>query len=252
MGPTNSDKHMRLVFLITFFSLLAFPLNAQDILREHGKFQVHHARSSLAAITFALQEAGDFVERNHREEEMVLHKTLAQFVKKTPGLRAIIATDKMGKLTIDSYNFPARPLDLKDRAYVKSALRSTARYVTLNKTVTGRTSGLSFIPLSRALFDVKKKLSGSLSAIVSPSALIHQDQLCTQCFVGLFTKEGELLVSYPSTATYPDGFRQLVKDQPDDSKVTHRFDDQEVFSWLGHVGLYDLRLSISKFDVPLQ
>ncbi|WP_419799994.1 hypothetical protein [Terasakiella sp.] len=194
--------------MLYFIALLLSFVAAQDTyaaddIRDYAEFQAFHAENTIQAIDLALLDASELIERNPEAEELVLHTTLAKYVERTPGLRAIISTDHTGQLKIDSFTYPAKDIDLSDREYVKTALNNAERDLYIGSPLVGRSSGAAFVPFARALLDSDKKSLGAIAGIIHPGFLIKQDALCPQCIVSLFNDRNEVLVSYPSNTNYP-------------------------------------------------
>lgn len=140
--------------MLYFIALLLSFVAAQDTyaaddIRDYAEFQAFHAENTIQAIDLALLDASELIERNPEAEELVLHTTLAKYVERTPGLRAIISTDHTGQLKIDSFTYPAKDIDLSDREYVKTALNNAERDLYIGSPLVGRSSGAAFVPFAR-------------------------------------------------------------------------------------------------------
>jgi len=196
-------KTLIILFVLTVFGL---PVHAHSNLRLSAEFQALHAESLLRTMDMALLGAADLIERKSSSNELIIHEALGNYVARAPGLRAIIATDAKGILTYDSFSYPARRIDLKDRGYIKEALQKRTRSIFIGTPMKGRTSGIAFLPMSQPTFSLDKVATGVVAGIITPDKLIRQNTLCDQCFVGLYKESGEKIVVYPSSLSYPEDF----------------------------------------------
>lgn len=234
---------------LLFFTLLLLSSNvsASEILKKHAEFQALHVEKTIEAINLAMVDAGDFLERNPDKNEMILHDTLAKYVERTPGLRAIIVMDKAGVLRIDSFTYPAKNIDLKDREYVKHTLFAKGRELYIGKPVIGRSSGTAFIPFSRPLLDADGNITGVIAGIISPGMLIDQKTVCSQCLVGVFQNE-ETLVTYPSNTSYPTDYMKQLDRKPHDSALEFVIQDQKITSWLLKLNKHHINIAVGKMS----
>ena len=179
---------------LTILTCLLFSLSAHANDKEMKlsvEFQAINAEALLRTMDLALLGAADVLERDSQANELIIHEALGRYVKRAPGLRAIIATDKNGILKHDSFRYPAANVDLKDRQYVKEALKKTEREIYIGSPKKGRTSGVAFLPMSQPIFDLDKNVVGVVAGIVTPDKLVRQSILCEACFVGIFKEDGE-------------------------------------------------------------
>ncbi len=225
---------------------MASPAAGNEELERYASFQAHQAETVLKAADLALLEAADFVERKPDAKEFEKHSIFRTYVEKTRSLRAVILTDKEGNLKVDSFKFPRHEMNLADRAYVKNSLGSKDRSLYIGKPILGRSSGLSFIPLSRAILDINKNVQGTITGILSPEALIRQDMICGHCFVGVFNKDNELLVSYPSDVSYPADFSTIFNEQPQQYIKEHKAGKHLASSWTITIKGYAMRVILSQ------
>jgi len=235
-------------FLAFFFSTVTFEsVWGADDIREYAEFQAFHVEQTVQAIDLALLDSSELMERSPDSDELNLHTTLAKYVERTPGLRAIIATDKAGQLKVDSFTYPSKDLDLSDRQYVKHALNAANRDLFIGSPLVGRSSGAAFVPFARALFDSDKKVLGVITGIIHPGFLIKQDTLCTQCIVSLFNSRNEVLVSYPSNAHFPNDYTAQMNALEKGGLLNARINDHEIETWVIALKEYDIRIGVSKF-----
>jgi hypothetical protein len=233
-----------IAFVCILFSLSA--LHAEEDLKTYADFQALHINTTIDSIDLALLEASDFLERNPDKDELFLHDTLAKYVAHTPSLRAIISTNAVGLLIIDSFTYPRKHVDLHDREYIKQALNTPDRTLYIGSPVLGRTSGLSFIPFTHSLLNSDKNIIGTVTGIMHPGFLIKQHQLCAQCFMGVFNKIGQQLVAYPSQMTYPNSFIKQLNERSDYT-IEHTLNERAVTSWVVFIKKYGLHLVLSNF-----
>lgn len=238
--------------MLYFVALLLSVVAAQstyaaDDIRDYAEFQAFHAEKTIQAIDLALLDASELIERNPEAEELVLHTTLAKYVERTPGLRAIISTNRTGQLKIDSFTYPAKDIDLSDREYVKTVLNAEERDLYIGSPLVGRSSGAAFVPFARALLDSDKKALGAIAGIIHPGFLIKQDALCPQCIVSLFNDRNEVLVSYPSNTHYPGDFIEKINELNTNGELNGTINEHKIQTWVIILKKYNVRVSVSKF-----
>ncbi|WP_135081788.1 hypothetical protein [Terasakiella sp. SH-1] len=203
---------MRKFIVILSFVLFTSSAQATDAeMKLSAEFQAINVEALLRTMDLALLGATDLIERDQKANELIIHEALGRYVARSPGLRAIIATDAKGKLRYDSFKYPAKNVDLQDRDYIKRALKQTERTIYIGTPIKGRTSGIAFLPMSQAIFDLEKKVTGVVAGIITPDKLIRQNILCNQCFVGIYKESGEQIAVYPTSLTYPEGFHKKRK-----------------------------------------
>lgn len=241
----NSIMPYFVVFFLTL--LLTSPVVADNHIQEYADFQAFHVDKTIQAIDLALLDSSEFVERNLSEDQLVLHETLAKYVERTPGLRAIIATDNKGQLFLDSFTYPAKDISLADRDYVKTALSQTERNLYIGSPLVGRSSGAAFVPFARPLLDTNKKAIGAIAGIIHPGFLIKQDTLCPQCIVTLINDRHEVLVSYPSNTDFPKSFIDRINAMDSNGLLEGEINDHKIQTWVTILDDYKIRISVSKF-----
>lgn len=238
---------MRTLFFSLLTLLISTVASANDELKQYAELQALHVETTLQAIDLSLQEASDFLSRNPDADEMLRHTTLGKYVERTPGLRAIIQIDKSGQLKADSFTFPVRNISLKDRAYVKNVLNSEKLFLYISSPVVGRSSGVPFVPISRAMTDRNNEPQGVVAGILTPEILIKQELLCNKCFAGVFREDLAPLVTYPSTASFSDGSLTDFLKQKQSGFHTLTKETQELQSWIIHSEKFQLSVVVSKF-----
>lgn len=238
---------MLLRLFIIMLLLCAQTAYADDTLKKFADFQRLHVEKSIEAIDLAMLDASDFLERNPDKNELILHDTLSKYVKRTPGLRAIIVMDKNGRLKIDSFTYPARSLDLKDREYVKQSLSAKDRTLYIGQPVIGRSSGAAFIPFSRPLLDTDGNPTGVIASILSPGFLINQENVCPQCLVGVF-QHGHTLATYPSNTTYPSEYLTQIEKSDHNSLIEFTIQNQAFTAWVMKLDKYQVDITLTKMN----
>ncbi len=238
---------MRILALLILCLFASQTVHAEEDMKKYVDFQARHITKMVELIDMALKEAAETIERNRDKEELFIHNTLKNYVERTPALRAIIHTDQIGILQTDSVTYPAKNIDLHDRAYVKHSLNSKEHELYIGSAVLGRSSGTSFIPFSRPMIDAQKNPIGVIAGIMHPGFLIRQDLLCPQCFAAVFNKDGKILVSYPSNAQYPEDYIAALIHQQDGAPLDYLLEGQNVQSQTVHLKNFGLSISISSF-----
>ncbi|MBL4645121.1 MAG: hypothetical protein JKY99_01540, partial [Rhizobiales bacterium] len=111
---------------------------------------------------------------------------------------SILAIGADGYLAHDSYNLPAPNFNLGDRIYVREAVRQGTSDLRINASVKGRQSGLPFIPITRAVFDVSGSVTNVIVGIVSPDSFLPEDNECALCMSAVLTQNMDTLISRPA------------------------------------------------------
>ncbi|MDV7340453.1 hypothetical protein RYZ26_12680 [Terasakiella sp. A23] len=238
---------MRALFLI-FASLFIIPQAfGDDELKQYAELQALYVETTMEAISLSLTETSDFLGRNPEADEMLQHNTLAKYVDRTPGLRAIIYVNEKGDLKADSFTYPARKIKLKDREYVKQSMNSTEQKLYISKPVVGRSSGVPFVPISQPILDRNNKAYGVIAGILTPEILIKQDMLCNQCFSGVFRNDNTPLITYPSTASYKVESLNAFLDSKKNGFHEAQTNGQTLHSWVIHSEKFPLSIIVSTF-----
>lgn len=236
---------MRALFLFICAVFLTTNTQAADELTTYANLQKDHVQDNIGAIEAAIQRANEILRDGQTRDEKALHDDLAQIVQNTAGLRAIIYINKDGFLTVDSFTYPARKINLTDREYVKAVADKTHSDLYIGQPVQGRSSGVSFIPLSQGVIQDNGDSLGIVAGIVTPDALIRQDILCTHCFMGIFKTGGTKLVSYPSSTRYGPTFLTDAAPHADGAAFKHQFGNQSVLSMYKTINGFDLHIIMS-------
>lgn len=236
---------MRALLLTLCALFLTTNVHASEELTIYANLQKSHVQDNINAIEGAIQRARHILLEDATRSEQALHSELEQIVQHTAGLRAIIYVDKEGTLNVDSFTYPARRINLSDREYVKAVAGKTTPDLYIGQPVQGRSSGVSFIPLSLSVMLDNGQSRGVVAGIVTPDALIRQDILCTHCFMGIFTTDGTKLVSYPSSTRYGPRFLADAAPHANGPAFKHQFGNQNVLSMYKTVEGFDLHIILS-------
>ncbi len=238
---------MRTLFLMIASLLFTHQVFANDELKQYAELQALHVETTLEVINLSLTETSDFLARNPDADELMRHNTLATYVERTPGLRAIIHIDEKGNLTTDSFTYPTRNIKLTDREYVKQAMASNQPKLYISKPVVGRSSGVPFVPISQPILDRNNNAQGAIAGILTPEILIKQDMLCTLCFSGVFRNDNQSLITYPSTASNENAsLTEFLKTKKNGFHVS-KTDTQFLHSWVIHSEKFPVSIIVSKF-----
>lgn len=177
----------------------------------------------LLGIDHALDTAGYALKIT--DNARVIHEEFRDIAERLPGVRAIIAIDKNGKLIVDSYTHPAPVLNLSDRDYFKAAQIRLGLYIGTTKK--GRTSGIPFLPVAKQVGDYV------LAAIVSPHMLIHEEGRCFDCVSALVREDGSVIASFPPAADIPDQVLSLplINKSLEGNSTTMFSKTQSIIAW---------------------
>ncbi len=235
--------------LVLFLLGLAPAARAETDLRLQAEFQAIHAEALLRTMDLALLGAADVLGRSQTQNELIIHEAFGNYVKRAPGLRAIIATNSQGELQFDSFKFPAQRLDLSNRDYIKVALEMKNRDAYLGKPLMGKTSDVAFLPMSMPIFDIFKRVIGVVAGIMTPNRLIRQNILCKACFVSIYREDGEKITSYPSSLQFPEDMLTLIKTKSQNGILEHQMGSLEAQSSSARIQDYKLWIVFTKLKL---
>lgn len=236
--------------LIVLLLLGVAPIaRAETDLRLQAEFQAIHAEALLRTMDLALLGAADVLGRSQTQNELIIHEAFGNYVKRAPGLRAIIATDAQGELQFDSFKFPAQHLDLSNRDYIKVALEMKSRDAYLGKPLMGKTSDVAFLPMSMPIFDVFKRVIGVVAGIMTPNRLVRQNIICKACFVSIYRDDGEKITSYPSSIQFPQDMLSLIKTESQNGILEHKMGSLDAESASARIADFKLWIVFTKLKV---
>ena len=234
--PTTGITGLAVLVVITFFSffaynsyqareaaLLAAERQTQNLVRT---LEQHTARTiaSVDALLFGIIEV-------HRLHESAgksvppdnLHRYMRRRVAEALQVRALVLTDDMGRLYVESGDPSPEFLDVSDRAYYKVHERDPATGLYVGSPEADHGSAPPFIPVSRRISTADGTLRGVAMAMVDPSYFTDfYASLDIGRFgeIALFTYDGSLL----SGAALGDGSEhphllvaEVIRNGPGDS-----------------------------------
>lgn len=130
------------------------------------------------------------------EEDKTVHAALVRMVEGVPFIRSLLVIEDTGILLHDSTSYPVVNLDLSDRGYFLSTLRSARLDLQINEVVIGRASRMPFIPITaRVETSYGRRI---VVAVVTPDALIPLQHRCSSCSISLLNSSGAVLASSPA------------------------------------------------------
>lgn len=155
----------------------------------------------------------------------LIHEELRRLAESLPGVRAIIAVGRDGKLVHDSYAYPVAGLNLSDRSYYRRALIEDGLIV--GQKVIGRQSGSAFVPLVKRIGEL------TFIAVTSPFALIDIQTDCADCWSAATTASGDPVVVFPPETGIPPKFLQTPASQAETvgSRVVRYKNSVVLISW---------------------
>lgn len=181
------------VFAIGFFvgdrSVEASETSGFDLI-----YEVTMARMELAEMI--LRTSADYWSENPDASGLNAHLSLRQILNDSSYFRSILAVDEEGALAFDSFN-PIPFLgakDLSDRGYWKRASGNKPKEMIFGRTVTGRQSGLAFVPLAMAVPGGGTRNQRVVALTALPEKLLPTAGMCNFCGVSLLSG-GEVVAS---------------------------------------------------------
>jgi hypothetical protein len=149
----------------------------------------------------------------NRVNDLIVHNSLNRLVKRVPGLRALFTTNAEGDLRHDSFRYPVRNINLRNRAYITQGLSLDQNALYISKPIKNPFFGFDSLPLSRPIYSMEGYIKGVAVAIMTPDTLLQRDNICKKCVVSLYKNNGEKVVSFPANVVaQPDilSFKQQV------------------------------------------
>ncbi|MBD8890188.1 PDC sensor domain-containing protein [Roseibium litorale] len=155
----------------------------------------------------------------------LIHEELKRIASGVPGVRAIIVIGSDGMLRHDSYRYPPDRIDLSDREYIQKA--SQAAGMVVGEAVTGRSSGVGFVPLT-------KKIGGlTFVAVASPYALVDMQPECADCWSLTLTMNGQEVAVFPPERRVEPQLRSLIASATNNGSRIVRYHQSIVaVSWI--------------------
>ena len=173
-----------------------------------------------------------------------MHHHLKGYLEHLPEVRAITIVNEKGDLVHDSFMFPFWPKNLADREYFEEAKERRGKSIYIGRVLKGRTSGLPFLPVSRAIFEDDKFL-GVVTMIITPNELLTHGQWtnCKHCYLEVMRADYSLLAQHPAGVDRPEGYIDDI-----------RLDDNSAYGQVGGVRFHEIKANVSWIrnkDYPL-
>ncbi len=177
-------------------------------------YQVIQAESILRAADLTLVGLADLFsdDENDTIDPLIIHNSLNRKINKTPALQALFTVNVAGQLQHDSFIYPTRTLDLRERGYIQNALMLQPNQLYIGKPIPNQFIGFDSLPMSRAIFNTKGHLKGVAVAILTPDHLLDRSNICNKCLVSVFKTNGDKIVSFPASMENKLAITSLMKD----------------------------------------
>jgi len=202
------------VFLFISSSALA---QSDEGLELAATYQVIHAEGIIRTIDITLVGIDNLFsgEEVNSINDLIIHNSLNRLVKRVPGLRAIFTTDVSGMLKHDSFRYPTRRIDLKERDYIRKALGLSEDSLYIGKPIKNPFFGFDSLPVARPIFSLKGYIKGVATAILAPDDLLQREKICEKCVASIYKLDGQKIVSFPSNlVAQPDILNFMEKSPP--------------------------------------
>lgn len=157
---------------------------------------------TLSGVGEALRLRDGFV-----GDEPELRRLLLRRHKITPGLHWILVARDNGDLAASSLELPSARRNFADREYFTTHFTGRNDPLYLGPLMSGATTGLSFIPISRRTDDDDGRLLAVVAAAIDPASLtdlLVDQRLPAGYSLRLFRRSGELLACLPDSADCHD------------------------------------------------
>ncbi|WP_157108228.1 sensor domain-containing diguanylate cyclase [Azoarcus olearius] len=143
-------------------------------------------------------------------DDVYLHRLLLRRNAITPALVSINLIGADGRLLSTSRTYPAPPIDLSDRDYVKAQIDDWNKGLFLGSPVTSRLSGIQIVPISRRVNNDGGRLIGVVSGAIDPHYL-HDlvSNGADGLLLGIFRRDGHALACLPHREECPDAPPQV-------------------------------------------
>ena len=184
-----------------------------------------HAEGVLRQVELSLLAVGDLITRQPNSDEAVVHAAIRRYADATQGLRAMLVVAADGRLLYDSYTFPAPKLDLSGREYLQTTLRDPTARLLVHPVEIGKTSGVSFVPITRPILDVNGAVVAITVGIMSPDALIPpMPDRCNRCYAAIFLRDQYLIaIDPPGVQMTPDYVRTIPLQAAASGRAEHHY-----------------------------
>ena len=191
-----------------------------------------NARSSLMSVS-------KFVQRNPDATELEQHNEMAELARNSRGTRSLLLLDSKARLIAESFrehvsrDTNGQPkLSLAKRQYAKRALRETKDRLIIEKIVVGKTSGLRFIPMAKAVYNLSGQLTNVAVAIIDPIIERSELKICQFCLFTVAAYDtGNVVETAPAGTKVPISFyTPILQNRANSGTTTGPFHEQQALT----------------------
>ncbi len=153
----NFIKYNLVLLFVFYISIVSsvfessFGNFTNEEIRAHARVVDYHASLIIGQANIALSGMAELIKRVDLTEDEA-HELLGNTVDHLDGVRAIIFISEDGKLTFDSFSSPVPDVNLATRSYFIKAMEADEDHLIIDKPVAGKTSGIPFLPIARAVW----------------------------------------------------------------------------------------------------
>lgn len=213
-----------------------------------------HSTRSLVSVEQAMQNVAEDFERAGGVDKLDEHwayERLKSKVELTPQIRAIIAMDAKGILSVHGLEYPTRRVDLSDRPYFAYHRSHNDVRLRIGEPIISRTDYKWLIPLTRRINHLDSSFGGVMLSGVEPDYFLRfydSLQLERGTHIQLLRSDGVLLLNHPLDIT------QLGKNMRDSDSAG--FDNLQLtrtafFREQGKNGDFFVAQLVSNSSVPI-
>jgi hypothetical protein len=101
-------------------------------------------------------------------------------------------------LRFDTTRHPAANLDLSERSYFTETIELKNDALHIGTPVTGKQSGVPFVPVTKILKSVSGSVMGVFVAVMTPDSWLPAERACRLCFYSAFTTSGKTIMTSPA------------------------------------------------------
>jgi len=213
---------------LALLSSLGRAQSDQEAIQDRAISALAHAEAVFRSAEITLMVVADIIAREINGNQAVIHATIKRYNEKVPGIRAILFVGADGVLQLDSATYPAKPLQLGDRQYVREVPSNGE--VRIFETIAGRSSGMHFVPVAKAVVDGNGARLGTLVAVVNPAALLPNWQQCNSCLSVLLLGE-KGIVTHPAGGDYSAEATNLIGKTPTGDGIGPFMEFEMAASW---------------------
>lgn len=168
-----------------------------------AKLLDEHLNRSFVSVIQAMENFGEDIEHKggiEQVNERWAHDRLKEKIQLTPQIRAIIAIDAKGILSIHGLEYPTRRVDLSDREYFPFHRNHPDRQGRIGEPVISRTDNKWLIPLTMRLTLPNGRFGGLLLAGVEPNYFLQfydSLRLPRDAHIQVLRNDGIVILNYP-------------------------------------------------------